>query len=343
MTIVRSFGNAFEIVDYTKELNIIPNTWGTIGQLGIFQEEPVAEQTVTFQEVNKDFGLILDRVRGDRSNVSKDSTRKLHTFAVPHFPLEDQILPKDLQGKSAYSNLSEAETLDAVRMRKMERIRNSHAVTLEKARAQLLTAGTVYAPNGTVSQNWFTEFGVTQTVVDFAMNVPSGTTDIVGKVEACIAAIQDNAGMVSMTGIVALCSPTWFAKLIAHNKVSNAYQYYSSSQEPLRNRLAAGGSATAMRREFFYAGVRFIEMRDSFAGTPLIPAGEAVFIPTGTDAFRTYFAPAERFGLVNTLGEQVYMFENAAPNGTAIEIETESNFVNACMRPALIVKATSTT
>jgi hypothetical protein len=337
MAITRDFGNPFSVVDYTKEVNIIPNTWGTINSLNIFEVEPVAEQTVTFQEVSKDFGIILDRVRGDRANQNKDYSRKLHTFAVPHFPLDDSILPKDLQGKSAYTNLSEADTLDAVRMRKMERIRSSHAATLEKARAQLLTAGTVYAPNGTVSQNWFTEMGVTQTVVGFDLN--TSTTDVVAKVEAAIAAIQDNAGVISMSGIVALCSPTFFAALIAHANVKQAFTYYSSTQEPLRQRLSAGGSVTAMHREFFYCGVRFIEMRDNLGGQ-LITANEAVFVPTGTDVFRTYFAPAERFGLVNTLGEQVYMFETPAANGTAIQIETESNFVNACMKPKLIVRAT---
>jgi len=337
MPITRDFGNPFSVVDYTKEVNIIPNTWGTINSLNIFEDEPVAEQTVTFQEVSKDFGIILDRVRGDRANQNKDYSRKLHTFAVPHFPLDDQILPKDLQGKSAYTNLSEADTLDAVRMRKMERIRASHAATLEKARAQLLTAGTVYAPNGTVSQNWFTEMGVAQTVVGFDLS--TSTTDVVAKVEAAIAAIQDNAGVISMSGIVALCSPTFFSALISHANVKQAFTYYSSTQEPLRQRLSAGGSVTAMHREFFYCGVRFIEMRDNLGGQ-LITANEAVFVPTGTDVFRTYFAPAERFGLVNTLGEQVYMFETPAANGTAIQIETESNFVNACMKPKLIVRAT---
>ncbi len=337
MAITRDFGNAFNVVDYTQEVNIIPNTWGTINNLNIFQVEPVAEQTVTFQEVIKDFGIIVDRVRGDRANQNKDYTRKLHSFAIPHFPLDDAILPKDLQGKSAYTNLSEADTLDAVRMRKMERIRNSHAVTLEKARAQLLTAGTVYAPSGTVSQNWFTEFGVTQTTVGFDLATP--TTDVVAKVEAVIAAIQDNAGLISMDSIVGLCSPTFFAALVSHANVKQAFTYYSSTQEPLRQRLATGGSVTAMHREFFYCGVRFIEMRDNLGGQ-LIPTNEAVFVPTGTDVFRTYFAPAERFGLVNTLGEQVYMFENAAPNGTAIQIETESNFANACLLPKLIIKAT---
>lgn len=341
MSIIRDFGNAFNIVDWTKEVNIIPNTWGTINNLGIFTTEAVAEQTVTFQEVARDFGLVVDRVRGDRSNVNKDYTRKLHSFPIPHFPLDDQILPKDIQGKSAYSDLSQAETLDAVRARKMERIRNSHAVTLEKARALALTTGNIYAPNGTVSLNWFTEFGVTQTAIDFVFGTT--TTNIVAKVESCIAAIQDNTGIINMTGIVALCSPVFFAKLISHTAVQTAYQYYTSTgaQEPLRKRLSPDGSATALHRVFSFAGVDFIEMRDSYAGTPLIPSGDAVFIPTGTDYFRTYFAPAERFNLVNTLGMEVYMFENAAPNGTAIEIETESNFANALLRPALVVRGYS--
>lgn len=342
MSIIRDFGSPFNVVDYTRAINIIPNTWGTIGQLGIFQETSVAEQTVAFQEINKDFGIVLDRVRGDRSNVNKDYSRKIHTFAIPHFPLDDQILPKDIQGKSAYEDLSAADSLEAVRMRKMERIRLSHAATLEKARAQAIVSGTVYAPNGTVVQDWNAEFGVSRTSIDFLLGTPA--TEVTGKIEQAIAAIQDNSGMVMITGVVCLCSPEWFAKLIIHPTIKQAYQYYTSTQEPLRQRVTANGnSATAYHREFFHMGVRFIEMRDAYNGTRLLNAGEAYFLPTGTDAFVTYFAPAERFGLVNTLGEQVYYFENPAPNGTAIEIESESNMVNCLLRPNLVVTATSST
>ena len=63
-------------------------------------------------------------------------------------------------------------------------------------------------------------------------------------------------------------------------------------------------------------------------------------VAQGTEAFKTYFAPAERFGLVGTLGEQIYYFETAATNGTKIEIEAESNFYNAILRPQAVVKMT---
>ncbi len=338
--IIRSFANGFEISDWTQELNVIPNSWGTIGQLGLFSVEPVAEHTVTFEEIIKNGALIVDRVRGDRASVGKDYSRKIHSFAVPHFPHDDYISPSDLQGKRAYGSASEAETIANVRARKLERARMNHAWTLEAARAQAITAGTVYAPNGTVSQNWFTEFNKSQTSIDFVFG--TSTTDVLGKIETGIAAIQDNAGSsTSMTGVVALCSPAWFAKLIGHATTKTAFQYYSSTQEPARQRLAAGGSATAMHREFFYGGVRFIEMRDSYNGTALIPTGKAYMLPQGTDVFKTYFSPANRFGLTNTLGEECYLFEFADPKGTKIEIESESNFVNALLRPELVIELTT--
>jgi hypothetical protein len=341
--ITRDFGSngQFSVADWTQELNVIPNQWGTIGSLGIFSEEGVAEHVVQFEEITKDGATLVDRVRGDRSNVGKDAKRVLHSFQIPHFPMEDAIFPQDIQGKRAYGAVSEAETFDLVRARKMERIRQNHAWTLEAARAQAIVLGTVYAPSGTVSQDWYQEFTGTArpAAIDFLFG--STTTEVLGKIEQAIVAIQDNSGSVSFNGIIALCGPTFFAKLISHASVKQAYMYYSSTQEI--NRTAGRSSATAMHREFTYGSVRFIEMRDQYAGVPLIPAADCYFIPTGTEFFRTYFSPANRFGLVNTIGEQVYMFETMAPNGTAYTIETESNFVNALLKPLLVVKATSST
>lgn len=337
--IIRSFGanGQFEVQDWTEEINVIPNQWGTFEKLGLFQTEPVAEHVVVFEEITKDGALIVDRVRGDRAQVGKDATRKLHTFAVPHFPYDDAISPQDLQGKRAYGKAGEAETLEAVRARKMERIRQNHAWTLEYARAQAITTGTVYAPNGTVSQNWFAEFGVTQKSIDFVLG--TSTTEVIEKIEEAIAHIQDNTGGETVTGTVTLCSPEFFAKLIKHSNVRSAYTYYASTQEPTRQRL---GGDFAIQRRFSHGGTEFVEMRDSYAGQRLIPVGKAYMLPMGTqNTFKTYFSPANRFGLVNTLGEQVYMFESADNKGTKIEIESESNFVNALLRPQLVVELTS--
>jgi hypothetical protein len=187
-----------------------------------------------------------------------------------------------------------------------------------------------------VTQDWNTEFGVTRLSVDFTLG--TSTTDIIACIEQGLAHMQDNTGGASFSGTVVLTSPEFFAKLIAHANVKSAYTYYTSTQEPLRQRL---GGAGTLHREFIHGGTRFVEMRDTLAGNRLIPANKAYLVPTGSDIFKTYFSPANRFGLVNTLGEQVYMFETPAPNGTRIDIESESNFVNALLRPAMVIEFTT--
>lgn len=337
--IVRDFGNGYNVVDWTEEVNTIPNQWGLIGQLGIFSTEKLDLHVAVFEEIIKDGALIVDRVRGDRSSQGQDASRKMHTFMVPHFPYDDAIYPQDIQGKRAYGKNDEAETLDLVRARKLARIRQNHAWTLEFARAQTITKGTVYAPNGTVQQDWYQEF--TQAPRPAAIDFLLGTaeTEISSKIEEALAAIQDNSGSVHYTGVVGLSGTEFFEKLIRHAKIQQAYLYYSSTTEPMRRRLSEGGSAVGMRRTFEYMGVTFIEMRDSYVGKRLVEPKECYFVPTGTEHFKTYFSPANRFQFVNTTAEEVYVFEKMNDNGTKYEIETESNFINALMKPLMVVAA----
>lgn len=331
----RSFGanGQYQMADYTGEILMIPNQWGILNQSGIFMEEGIETYSVEFEQTTKDGALIVDKVRGERASAGKDQTSKLFSWAVPHFPYDDYISPNDIRGKRAYGAANQEETLANVRFRKLQRIAQNHAWTLEYARFQLLTAGTVYAPSGTVSMNFFTELGVTQTVVGF--NFSSSTQSIVAKAEAVISAIQDNANGENVQGIVGYCSPTFFAALIDHANVKAAYTYYSSMPEPLRNRL---GGKTTLYRTFDYAGIMFIEVRGNYAGKVFIPVGDAVFIPEGAEVFKTFVAPANKFELLGTTGERMYAFEYPSDRGDKLIIESEANFLNACTKPALIVR-----
>lgn len=338
--LTRSPVNNFEVVDLTSAVRNIPIQWGTFNQLGIFTEEGVSSDTVMFEESTLDGALIVDRIRGEKNTVNKDGTRKLHTFAIPHFPLDDYISPKDLQNKSAYDNFNEVEQLDAVRQRKLVRLRQNHDWTLNKARAQALFSSTAYAPSGTVTQNWDTEFNISRTAVDFALG--TSTVEVLAKIETVIAAVQNGMGGNGVfTGIIAPCDTAFFNKLIAHASVKAAYTYaqnISAGNDPLRGRLAAGGSPLPMGREFYFGGITFREVRDSYNGTSIVTSAEGVAVPTGSDMFKTFFAPAERFSLVNTQGEKMYVFEQAETNGTKINLESEANHISALLRPQAVVR-----
>ena len=335
--IIRDFSKPFELADWTQELLLVPNVFGKITQMGLFENESVSQNTITFEKSLSSIGLLTDTVRGTRNAVSKDYLRELRAYPVPHFTLDDAISPSDIQGKAAYGKAGDGapEQLDLVRLRKMERIRKSHAQTLEVARAKMIVTGDVYAPNGTVAVNMYTDFGITRKDVDFVLG--TGTTEILLKEEEVIAHIQDNLQSGDVVNeIVVLCSPEYFNKLITHATIKEAYKFYSSTQEPLRARLGSG-----LDREFVHGPFRYMEYRTAtiVGGSPLIPAGEARAFPVGvSDMFKTYFGPAHRFEFVNTLGLEAYLFEETNASNTEILLKSETNFLNLNRRPQCVCR-----
>jgi len=330
-------GNNYEYTDLTAPLMIVPNIWGLGQQLNLFGSESTNQESITLEEITKGFGLITDVHRGARHQVSMDPTRRMMSFAVPHFTLDDAITPRDIQGKRAFG-ADILETVAAVRARKLETIRQSWSATKEKAIWHVITTGTAYAPNGNVSYDWYTQFGASRVTVDFELN--TATTDIIAKTEQVFAAIQDNALDGSVRGdIFAIASPEFFSKLIGHPTMKALYLAYQQSPQILKDRLRAAGY-DARYREFTIGSITYVEYRGVGPdGVRYIPAGECYFLPTDMgDNFVEYFAPADHFDFVNTAGQELYAFEYSDSRGQLIEIQTESNFLHVLRRPQLIVK-----
>lgn len=337
MPITRSYTNEFNIVDYTQELRLIPLTPTLLSDTGLFSEEMLSTHTVTFEETSNSIGLVGDTFRGTRPQANKDDLRKIRSYPLAHFGLVDAILPQDIQGRSAYGQNTVAETEAAVLMRKMERINKTFSQTLEAARFSTLSTGAIYAPNGTIAGNFFSDFGITQTSVNFALD--TATTDVVAKVEEVIASMQDSAMTGDIvTGIVGFCSKEFFTAFINHAKIQAAYQYFAATEGQMIQRNRAGGG-TGLYREFTYAGLRLIEVRQSINGSRLVPANEAIFVPIGvSDAFVTYYGPANKLDFVNTTAQRTYLFTNRDPKGMSIEIDASSDYVNVLRRPQCVIK-----
>lgn len=339
MATARSLTSAYDIVDWTEELNQIPNMYGLTQELGIFRNESVAQNVVQFEATNQTIGLVTDQHRGVRNTVSSEDLRKAHAYILAHFPLDDQLTARELVGKRAYGSMDTAETEANAIMRKMERIRKSHAMTAEVARVHTLITGTQFAPNGTVSANFYTDFGVTQFTTTFAASSSSPT--IVRDISRnAVDHIQKNIlSGESPSNFVGLCSPSYFDALVSQTGVIDAWRTTQTMENYNRTGFKSG-----KYDEISFGGVRYIRyfgFRPD--GTAMIPAGEAYILPLGTeDTFLTYFGPAERFDTINSLGEEAYMWTQRSEDNTAIKISSESNFVNLIRRPQCIVKSTVT-
>jgi hypothetical protein len=338
---VRSFTNNFEVVDSTRELNTLPQTWTLLGDSGLFKDEFLSQNVVTFQETKGSIAIVKDQVRGTKPQTTSNDVRKIHSYSLTHHPLMDALYPDDIAGKSAYGDLSQADTEAQALLRKMTKIRKSFDVTKEIARFQTITTGAAYAPNGTVVANYYTDFGFTRNEVDFVW--ATTTTDIVAKCEAVIRGFQDSAtDGVIINSVTAYCSPAFFGKLINHSRVQAAYTYYSATegQSILRNR--AGGMG--LYRRFTFANINFVEVPTVLAGQALIPAGDAYFVAeSDDDSFVTVYGPANRFGLVNTIAQPMYLWQFRDPRGTEITLESEVNMLSLLKRPNFVARGFSST
>jgi len=344
-TIANPF-NPGRAVDLSAEINLIPNEWGLFQQLGLFTNEPKAHKFVMIPRTTEIEAVAVDRNWDERNSTVKSGDRDFLTLAIPHFPVDDAVTPNDVDGVIDYDSLlaggNTLETIPQVMARKMEHLRKVHALTLEVARAQLIRDGSVYAPNGTVVTNFYTEFGVGRESVNFDLS--STTIDPLGAANNAIAAVQDGilAGD-TVTDIIALCSPSFFNALVKNPFVVESYRYFNQAQGTaiLNQRLGTGRGLDSRYRVFEYGGITFIEVRGSVGGQPYVADGEAYLLPMGSDIFRTFFAPANRFSTINRTASELYMFQHMGGKDDIIELMTESNFLNVMTRPQAVITLTA--
>jgi len=292
---------------------------------------------VSFEQTFGTLGLIGDVYRGGSVLANQDENRAIHTYRVPYHKVIDYLTQADVQGIRAYGTADTAETKAAVMERKMLRMKRSAQMTEEYAKFYAITQGKIWSPNNTVAHNsFYTDFDVTRKEVAF--DLTNAATDVIAKIEEVIAHIQDNSlSGDSYTGVVGLCSPEFFSALIAQAGVKEAYKFYTSTQEPQRNRL---GGNTTLYREFVYAGCLFREIRDGVNGQRFLPVNECYFVPMGTqDTFISYVAPSAKLDMANTLGENQYLWVYGDPKGEKEEMELEFSHVHLLRRPATVVRA----
>lgn len=335
MTIIRNPFDAggYSLAEMTQAINILPNLYTRLGNMGLFQFEGVTQRSVIIEQREGILSLLPSAPWGSAATVGSREARSMRSFAIPHIPHDDVITVGDVQGQPALGASDQTDPLAQVMMRKITTMRRKHAATREYMEMNALR-GIVKDGAGTTLYNYFTEFGLTQIAIDFVLG--TATTKVAEKVRSVLRVIEEELQGEMMTEVRALVSPEFFDKLIGHAKVEEAYKYYAATgAQPLRQ---------DMRRSFPFAGMTFEEYVGSVTlstGTSerLVPSGEGVAFPLGTiDTFRTYGAPADLLEAANTIGQPIYARQQMDAKGRWIDLMTEANILPVNKRPRLVVR-----
>ena len=325
--------DAFDMVALTAAVNGFPNTYGRIEQLGLMPTEGVRTRTIIIEEMNGVLNLLPTMPVGSPGTLGTQGKRKVRSFVIPHIPHDDVVLPEEVQGLRAFGSENELEALSNLIAKKLQTMRNKHAITLEHLRMGALK-GVILDADGSTLYDLYTEFGITAKTVNFALTTT--TTEVLLKILEVKRHIEDNLRGEFMTGIYCLCSPGFFDALTTHAKVKEAYARWQQGQILF----------TDNRTNFSFGGITFEEYRGQAtdaAGTvrKFIADDEAHFFPLGTaTTFRTYFAPADFNETANTLGLPLYAKQAPRKFDRGTDLHTQTNPLPICLRPEVLVKGT---
>lgn len=351
MAIVVNPAQPGKVVDRTDSLLRVPNTVGITNALGLFQNDPRSQKNIEIVRTSSRSHLLEDRNWDERNQTISGRASETLLLKIPHFPADDAITPNDLDGVIQSGSLAasaELETVASVRAQKMFDLREAHGLTLEAARMMLITSGDVYAPRGTVTTNYYDEFGITREEVGIDLSAATDPRAGVNSVKAAVRAGLSGGQAGQVRAFVALASDSFYNALLQNAYVTDALKYVDQGQA-LNVLLGSGGNAVGGLDARFESvtlfGVTWInagaagyeDAEGNFV--PFIPEGDAYVLPVGVrDMFKTYYAPANRFSSVNRRASMSYWFEYLNEKDDIIEIMTEQNFLNAMLYPGAVVR-----
>jgi len=324
----------FSMASLTAAINLLPNRYGRLEQLGLFPPKPVRTRQIMVEEYAGQLNLLPTRAPGSPGTLGERGRRRLRSFAIPHIPHDDVVLPDEVQGLRAFGSETESQAVAGVMARHLETMRNKHAITLEHLRMGALK-GKILDADGSELFDLFAAFEIGQQTVAF--DLAAAGTNVKAKCAAVLAKIENNLKGEFMSSVHCLCSPEFFEALSGHAKVEKAFENWQNGAI-LINDVRAG---------FTYGGITFEEYRGQASdanGTTrrFIAPGEAHAFPLGTvDTFSTYFAPADFNETVNTLGQPLYAKQAPRQFDRGTDLHTQSNPLPMCHRPGVLVRVTA--
>ncbi|MGP1276007.1 MAG: major capsid protein [Caulobacterales bacterium] len=345
------FEHFYDSTALTTVVNRVPNVYGLVGALGIFDDEPIGSTKVEVREDENGVIVLESSERGGKGQKADRPRGRTKTFDTAHFEFEDAITPRDVQDRLMVVGQDKVpESIEYATAKVLRKLAKSHYQTLEWLRVGALKGKLLDGDGSTVLLDLHDFFGKERKDVYF--DLTNANADLIAKLEEVSDHIGQNLNGEVMTGVGGLCDTDFFNRISQHPKLEKYYLQHQAALQLLNPERNYQGNNWG--RIWDINGiVKLIEYKgkaplkggsQSFIGT-----GEVHFFPVGTeDTFKTAFAPADTLDQVNAapglesdedFGDFFQLFASAEvrPHGKGVDIYTESNPTPYVKRPELLV------
>ena len=295
----------FTTIQLTAAVERVPYLPGALGDLGIFEDDPIRTTALAVEERTGVLNVIQTSQRGaPPANDRTTEQRKMRYFEVPRITEGDTIHASELQNIRAFgteSELMQVQTEVARRLSGPTGLIPRVQYTMENMRLAAIQ-GVLTDADGSVIYNWFDEFQITQpTEVAFnlAANVEFSLRPLCNQIVRNMARAAKGA-FTPQTQVYAICGDAFWDAFTNHVDVVKTFYNWQAAQE-----LRKGQAFEAM----YFGGIYWFNYRGSDDNTTIkIPDDKVKFFPKDAPGiFRRALAPGERFEFVNTPGKEMYV------------------------------------
>jgi len=329
-------GDAFTIVELTRALENIPYKPALLSGSNLFSPRGVRSRTVVIESRDGTLSLIPFSERGSAYEQQVPDRREMRAFVCRQFKKQDVLWASEIQSVRDFGSESATQQVQTEVAYRLRKLRQDAETTFEY---HLLNGiqGLVKDPKDHATVvNYFTEFGISPAAeIDFDLDNASPASGALRKrCQALIESVEDSMGGFSAGAVQirAECGSAFFADLVAHKEVRETYLNTAAAAD-LRGRVAD---------EVSFGGITFRRYRGGVGFT--VPTDKAFFYPEGIEGlFEIYYAPADTFETVNTLGQPLYA--RTIPDRDRdewVRLEIESNPLPICTRPQVLRQARRT-
>lgn len=342
---IRDYFNSFKNTDFVEGITETPLQYGYINSRNYFTTRSTNQTAIVFDKDYSNITLLPQVNRGDKA-ATQGKERAADTFALKlaYFKHADRLTGEDIQSWRQVGSTDD-ETLARATAEKLTDMRRVWDQTQEYLRLQALK-GVFKTPDGVTVANMFTEFGITQTEIDFKLGTAGTEVDLkIAQLKRAIAKSVKNGGAIG--GVEVLVDPAFFDKLISHNSIKQAYLYYvNTGKQALRDDLSSYMQWGIMDH-FEHRGVTFISYDATFnlpdgSTEDAFEASSGIAYAQGVrDLFRGYNGPSNKLSEANQPGQEIFMNTYVDPKDEFVEFEMEAAPLMFCTRPASLIKVKS--
>lgn len=161
--------DAFGVVSLTASINKLPYLPTRVGDMGLYTEKGINTTFAFIEERDGKLYLLRQKARGTMEQTTTVGLRKGRGFTVPHIPDNQAVLADEVQNLRQFGSTDQLESIANHVNDRLQAAKFSMDATMEFMRVQSLQGVLLDGDASTTIFNWFTEFGLSQTVmnVDF--------------------------------------------------------------------------------------------------------------------------------------------------------------------------------